>query len=167
MKIFTSKQAIIFSSLCTIASCGNTPVSDSGNVLGIYKVSDRNCKGTPVEIEDCNSVMLMEFVKGNFYKIADNEVAFVIWRGESGSDLLYTARKYEGNIKFQNTSLNTIISDDEKFKEEIRFLSQTKAIYSLEKKSSQSQAVTTSELTLEKATATDLHNYILEYPGND
>lgn len=150
-----------FGALC---SCSNTPTDSNNSIIGIYKVTDRDCSGTSIEIDDCNSVAFIEFVKGNFYKISDNEVAFVIWRGEAGSDLLYSAKKYEGNTSFENNQMNGTISNDDDFKEEVHFSSLKTGVYTLEKKLS---PPIKSKLTLERASAVDLKNYTREYPGNN
>lgn len=151
-------------SLGALWSCSNTPASSNSSIIGIYKVTDRDCNGTSTEIADCNSVAFIEFVKGNFYKISDNEVAFVIWRGEVGDDLLYSAKKYDGDITFEKGNINGIISNDDDFKEDVYFSSSTTGIYTLEKKTS---PPIKSKLTVEKALAADLKNYTREYPGNN
>lgn len=145
-------------------SCSNTPAVSHDGIIGIYKVTDRDCNGTSTEIDDCNSVALIEFVKGNFYKISESDVAFVIWRGEVGSDLLYSAKKYEGATALKNNHMNAIISDDDDVREEVYFSSLKTGTYTLEKKLS---PPIKSKLTLERVSAADLKNYTREYPGNN
>ncbi|HWV14629.1 MAG TPA: hypothetical protein VN030_04285, partial [Cellvibrio sp.] len=135
------------------------------NILGVYKVTDRTCNGSAIEINACESIVFIEFVKGSFYKIADDEIAFVIWSGEKGDDLLYQARKFGGRIDSDNGQLSLLI-DGKNLKERVIFLSSTTGIYSIERPLFSSAQLIKSELKIEKASASDLKDYSMEYPGN-
>lgn len=148
----------------TLWSCSNAPVDHNSSIIGIYKVTDRECNGTSTEIVDCNSIAFIEFVEGNFYKISDDEVAFVIWRGEAGDDLLYSAKKYNGSTTFDKDNINEVISNDDDFKEDVYFSSSKNGIYTFLKKAS---PPIKSKLILERALPADLKNYTREYPGNN
>lgn len=77
----------------TITACASQkPDNDKLSLLGLYEVSNRTCEGTAIAIEACDSLRFIEFVKGNFYGIADDEIAFVTWSASSGYDLLHSAR---------------------------------------------------------------------------
>ena len=162
IKKILATSSLFFSFM--LASCSSGGDTSENNILGIYKVSDRICQGSEAEVESCQAIIFVEFVKGNFYKVSDNEVAFVVWSGEKGKELTYTARKYEGAITFTKEPASAVISDDASFREEINFSEKT-ATYSYEKL--QSGEPVKSQLKLNKAQTSDLAEYRMEYPGNN
>ena len=152
----------IFLCFCvSIIMSGCSCAADANSVLGVYKVVERKCVGTAVEITACNDISLLEFVKGNFYKISDNEVAFVVWSGDS--DLTYSARKYEGKSVVESYPVKLVVSDDEGFGEFLLFKSKSEGVYSFGKNNSADK----SELTVVPVSNDDLRGYSKEYPGND
>lgn len=145
----------------SIILCGCSYATETNSILGVYKVIERKCNGTELEINACNDISLLEFVKGNFYKIADSEIAFVVWSGNS--DLTYSARKYTGKNVVESYPVTLVISDDEGFSEFLVLTAKSKGIYSFGK----SNSADMSELTVVPISYEDLRGYTKEYPGND
>ena len=163
MNIFL-KCSITIVFLFSFFSCAST--LNQNNIVGIYKVSTRDCNGSSVQIESCKSIAFIEFVAGKFYKIADNEIAFVIWSGEKNTELLYLARKYNGDLNFMLGKSHILTGSDNQIKETIQFTSVGSGVYSIENYSTQYKKWIHSELIVEKASSKDVKNYTMEYPGN-
>ena len=140
---------------------GCTYAADTNSIIGVYKVAERKCSGTETERKSCNDISLLEFVKGNFYKIADDEVAFVVWSGDS--DLRYNARKYAGEYVVKSYPATFVISDDNGFSESIVFNSKSEAVYRFGK----NDGADISELVVVPASDIELRRYTKVYPGND
>ncbi len=120
------------------------------NILGTYKVEDRTCRGSDVQIQSCQQIRLLEFVKGNFYTISDNEVAFVTWSGDRNEDLLYSAKKYNGQLIVYAFPTSLSLSEDTGL---YRFGS--------------NNASDMSELKFTRMSGKDINLLQKEYPGNE
>lgn len=94
----------IFTLLISFSSCATISQVSDFNLLGLYKIEKRQCDGFKEEKLDCESTLFIEFTKGNFYKISDDEVGFIIWRNSTDRNLLYTARKYENDLGDKSSS---------------------------------------------------------------
>lgn len=143
-----------------MSGCSHTPQADS--ILGVYKVVDRVCMASDEAINNvCRSVKFLEFVKGNFFDIADDEIAFVDWRGEG--DLLYTAKKYAGKDALGSYPATLVIVEESDFSEIVEFQSHGEGVFSYGKPSGARR----SKLFFRPATESDLRGYTKEYPGNE
>jgi hypothetical protein len=140
---------------------GCSSVHKSDEIKAVYKVIDRNCQGTEDQIINCENIALLEFVNGNFYKVSNNEIAFVLWYGES--ELTYTARKYEGAYLIDSYPFTLTIDKESKYLETIIFASKNKGTYSFGK----SSEAGVSSLQFQRATDEDITDYVKEYPGNE
>jgi hypothetical protein len=105
------------------------------NILGTYKVEGRTCRGSDVQVQTCQKIRLLELVKGNFYKISDNEVAFVIWSGDKNKDLLYSAKKYNAQLIVNSFPTLLPLSEDTNFIESITLNSEDTGVYRFGSKS--------------------------------
>ena len=139
---------------------GCSAILEKDNILGVYKIGEKECRGSLTQINTCKEITLVEFVKGNFYKISDNEVAFTVWSGQS--DLVYTARKFEGEYSIDSYPFTLIISNENGYLEKIVLQSPHYGIYSFG-----SNEENISELEIIAIGKNEIAKYIKEYPGND
>lgn len=156
-----------------INACAHTSRMNSSrteSILGVYKVVDRvcpdsfgdACKATDNSIINaCHSVKFLEFVKGRFFDIADDEMAFVDWRGEG--DLLYSAKKYEGKDVLDSYPATLVIVEESDYNETVEFQSPGEGVFSYGKPLSACR----SKLFFRPTTESDLRGYTKEYPGNE
>ncbi len=114
--------------------CASLP--PQSNILGAYKIEDRTCKGSTVQIQTCQEITFIEFVRGKFYGVSDKEVAFVIWSGDKNEALLYSARKYNGQLLVNSFPALLPIYEDENFEESITLSSEKSGIYRFGNKNS-------------------------------
>jgi hypothetical protein len=133
------------------------------DILGTYKIQDRSCRGSDVQIQSCQKIRLLEFVKGNFYKISDNEVAFVIWSGDRNEDLSYSAKKYNGQLIVNAFPSLLPLSDDSDFMESITLNSEDTGVYKFGSKN----ASDISELNFTRMSSKEINLLQKEYPGNE
>ena len=139
---------------------GCSAILEKENILGVYKIGEKRCRGSITQINACKDITLVEFVKGNFYKVSDDEVAFTVWSGKS--DLVYTARKYEGVYFIGSYPFTLTLSNGSAYFEKIVFQSQYSGIYSFG-----SNAENISELEIIAIGENEISNYVKEYPGNN
>jgi hypothetical protein len=133
------------------------------NILGTYKVEDRTCRGSDVQVQSCQKIRLLEFVKGNFYKISDNEVAFVIWSGDRNEDLLYSAKKYNSQLIVNSFPTLISLSEDIDFIESITLNTEDTGVYRFGGKN----ASDISELKFTRMSSKDIDLLQKEYPGTN
>jgi hypothetical protein len=150
---------LITSSL--IFGCASLPPQI--NILGTYKVEDRTCRGSDVQVQSCQKIRLLEFVKGNFYKISDNEVAFVTWSGDRNEDLLYSAKKYNGQLIVSSFPTLLPLSDDTDYIESITLNSEDTGVYRFGGKNTSD----ISELKFSRMSNNDINLLQKEYPGTE
>lgn len=141
----------------TLSSCAS--VSNQEDIIGIYQVSSRECTGNQFQIDSCNDIQLLEFVKGKFYKIRDNENAFVVWSGNK--DLTYNVRKIKQSFATTSFPFNLTLENDITYVERIIFNSNIDGLYEFGDPSSPSI------LRFHRALPEQLSKYIKNYPGND
>lgn len=141
----------------SVLACASTGNEES--VVGVYKVSSKNCLGNSYEKSSCEEIKLIEIVNGNFYKVEDHEYAFVIWSGES--DLNYNARKLDGFKSTTQLPLKLFIEKSESFVESIEFISSKNGKYEFGNPSS------LSTVNFDKASLKYLNKYSKEYPSNN
>jgi hypothetical protein len=141
-----------------LISC--TGISHEKSVIGIYKVSERDCKGNSVQIEVCKNIVLIEFVKGKFHKVRNNEVAFVVWSNDD--ELTYNARKIESDVRVVEYPTSIIIDEYFALEEKIVFDSDSSGTYVFPISKD-----IVSRLKIEKATDADLAKYNKQYPEAD
>ena len=122
--MFSKRSFILFTGLLASA-CSSLQSSD--DIISVYTIGDKNCKGSDEQINWCNDITLLEFVKGNFYKISNDEIAFVTWSGKG--ELTYTARKYEGVHLVESYPFTLILSTESEYLEKIVFTSKNQGTY--------------------------------------
>ena len=82
------------------SSCSNKRGVNGEQIIGLYKATETTCNVPEFYKADCESVRFIELVKGQFYGVNDDEIAFVTWQGDLAGELLYLARKTPlANIK--------------------------------------------------------------------
>ncbi|TYK65017.1 hypothetical protein [Colwellia echini] len=138
---------------------GCSSFNKTENIIGVYKITKNNCHGSTQQIDICKNIVFIELVNGHFYKISNNEIAFVVWSGMN--DLTYVAKKYEGDPSVVNYPIMLSIAAESSYVENITFTSKGNGVYSFGNQS------TLSTLEFSLATAEDITRYIKEYPGND
>jgi hypothetical protein len=151
MKKIFPHACLIF---CLTACTGS---SHEKSAIGIYKVSERDCKGSSVQIDECNKIVLVEFVKGKFHKVRNNEVAFVVWSNED--ELTYNARKIESDVRVVEYPSSIVIDKYFALEEKVVLNSDSFGVYVFPTGEN-----SVSRLTIEKATSSDLARYNKEYP---
>lgn len=140
--------------LAILISCSSPRFHE--NTIGTYKIIERTCAGNDDEKEACESITLIEFVQGNFYKIAKNEFAFVVWSGDK--DLQYNARQLDKRVTTHSFPIEINISSEPDFVESVRFNDKDKGEYSYGKFDARSI------LTFTRITQNELGQYIKNYP---
>jgi len=159
------KHVCISISIFILGSCSSIPEQNQTDIIDIYKVFDRSCKGSSVQITECKAIAFIEFVRGNFYKISNDEIAFVQWKNEANADLLYTARKYSGESVFKNYPINIDIAVDPKFIETVTMSNKKHGVYKFGGQDKSNTEL--SELKFRPAKKEELNLYKMEYPGSD
>lgn len=154
-----TKACRIFIYFLIVLSASCTTYAPEGDMTGTYKVTERTCKGGEHQREACADIKFIEIVKGKFYKIKDDEYAFVLWSGDS--DLDYSARKL--NQKIESTSYPAEITIDSNgvYIEKLIFTSRTEGRYVSGKEAD------LSEFVFKKASKEDLSIYNKHYPGSN
>ena len=142
--------------LC-LSSCAH--LENEQDLIGVYKVVDTECVGSVVDIEACNSIVFIEFVKGKFYGVSDDEVAFVVWSGSY--DLTYAARKLDVSSVVSGYPFSVII-DDSDYIEKLNFESYAAGEYIFG-----SDSIGMSKLKIKRASVVDVNKYIKVYPDRD
>ena len=100
---FLNKRYALLMLFLALESCAVLDTTQNKSVLGLYRVSERVCKVPEAYKNDCEATRFVELVKGQFYGVANNEIAFVNWQGSEGEALSYQAR----NISKKNKSINS------------------------------------------------------------
>lgn len=154
---------ILFLLITPILLFGCASLPSQSNILGIYKIEDRTCRGSEVQIKTCQEITLLEFVRGNFYKISNNEVAFALWSGDKNEELLYSAKKYNGQLIVNTFPTLLSLSEDENFIEYITLNSKNTGVYSFGSNAS----TNTSELKFTKVSIDEINSFKKQYPGTD
>jgi hypothetical protein len=142
--------------------CATAPEPASHSILGVYTVLERSCAGTDTQINACKNITLLEFVKGNFYKVGKDEIAFVIWSGSPAEELLYSAKKYAGNPQLDNLPSSIILASDNNYRETLQFLTINSATYTFG-----NQGAGISKLKIGRINERQIAKFKKEYPGND
>ena len=84
--------------------------------LGLYKVIERECSYAPGVPEDCSKTRYIELVKGIFYGIDKDEIAFATWMAsEPAQEHDYMARDLRQG-RFVNAQ-EFLVEDDARAKE--------------------------------------------------
>ena len=91
---------LIVAALLITGSCSDKRGINGEQIIGLYKITETTCNVPESYKADCESVRFIELVKGKFYGVNDDEIAFVTWQGDSAGELQYLARKTPlANIK--------------------------------------------------------------------
>lgn len=151
------KYLVLFVLLAFLLSC--TSVKKLDDLVGVYKVSSKACKGNVYEKSSCEEIELLEIVKGNFYKVEDHEYAFVIWSGNT--ELNYNARKLNNFSEPIDFPYELIVDKNDIFVEKLYFSSSKIGKYEFGSQES------LSTLSIEKADPEEIKKYSKEYPGNN
>lgn len=147
--------------LGSLVSCATALAPEEHSILGVYKVLERNCAGSDTQIDACKNITLLEFVKGNFYKVGNNEVAFAIWSGNPAEELLYTAKKYIGMTVLDKFPSSVMLADDNSYQEKLQFLTYNNATYTFGQPGG-----AMSELKIGRISKRESAKFKKEYPGN-
>ena len=164
------KMKILLMLLCTssLVACVTSSLNTNGEIFGKYIVVNRNCTGNSFMQDQCKDIKLLEFVKGNFYKISNEEVAFVIWSGSTNEDLMYSARKYMGEtVTIVDRKLFAHIEKSKDVNEYVEFSSNEHGQYFLESRSSNGNLAYSMILDIERIKPESGTRFITNYPGND
>jgi hypothetical protein len=128
----------------------------------VYAIPERKCSGTDTQINACKNITLLELVKGNFYTVGKNEIAFVVWSGNPTNKLLYTTKKYTGNPQLSMLPSSVLLSRDRNYQETLEFISQENATYKFG-----NPGTGMSELKVGRINKQEIKKYKKEYPGSD
>ena len=149
-----------------LAGCATYSPLDKDEIFGKYAVANRTCTGNKLMQAQCNDIKLIEFVRGNFYKIANDEIAFVVWSGEESEELMYSARKYLGEFNIsKGESLKAYIEKSNEVDEYIEISFSGDGRYSLEGRSSRGKP--SYRMVLDVKRIDSPNGYITNYPAND
>lgn len=155
MKLFIS--AIIG---LILAACATQDTTRNGILReAVYEVTGRNCRGEKEAVGACEDIVLVELVKGNFYQIPSNQMAFVLWSGAKDS-LNYVARKL-GDVDNVGGQTGVVIFRDEDYIELLSFPSDGSVVYSFGGEDN------LSSLYLRELSIGELKQYSKECPGSE
>lgn len=147
------KLIFILLSVISFASCALITDYSESSIIGLYEIKNRHCQGEKYELSACESIEFIEFVKGNFYKIFSDEVAFVVWSKSTDKNLLYAARKYRGSILFTENDEKIEIDKNEY----IKFSNSLTGVY----------IFSGSSLEFKRVDRLAVTDYVISYPGSD
>ena len=159
----------IFFVYLLLVSCARGHRADANNFMGLYQVAARDCNGLERYKADCNKIMFVELVKGQFFGVKDDEIALVFWSGDIGEELLYQARKIDIDVNDGGLRDKIIISETE-LEHEYLFTKRNDIVgYGLTLYSPATGAEKPSAVynfTLQPANRSALPSYRMNYPGN-
>jgi len=155
--------------LCVIfiMSCARLPVNEENNLIGKYLVYDRTCQGSVEGVKYCESVRVVEFVKGRFYGVDDDALAFVIWRGDPKEALLYTANAFMGTVVSTEGKVFASLNDDNGVREYVEIFIDGRGQYTFEETSSRGVIVERTLFKIELSQFNKADSYLMDYPGNN
>lgn len=161
------KKLLILCGVVFLTSCTIHPENISGDIIGKYNINNRGCFGSSAMIEQCESIKIIEFVHGSFYKVSNDEIAFVVWSGNKGEELMYSSRKYYGNKAILKSPFIAEIDQSEGVSEFVEFFNDNLGRYELTKKSLNGDVSFQMLLDIERVYEDSPVEYITIYPGND
>lgn len=149
-------------------SCTGKTVKQQYSYIGLYEIKTRQCHVPDISLDDCKKTKFIELVKGQFFGIKNNEVAVVMWRGDSGGELLYQARKIEQTSAAHLNDVITI-SNTGTVAESLKLVDGVVSEYSLVISKTANSSTTTNNITytLKPVKRGLLPEYRMNYPGND
>lgn len=142
-----------------LAACATPDTHDHILREAMYEVSDRDCLGKKEAVQSCEAIILVELVKGNFYGIPDDKLAFVLWSGEN-DNLTYVARKL-GEVDKSDGEPGVVLFRDDGYVELLNRSNDGSLVYSFGEEGN------LSSLNLEELSVGESGQYSREYPGND
>lgn len=142
-----------------LAACATPDTQEHILREAVYEVTDRDCRGKKEAVQSCEAITLVELVKGNFYGIPNDKLAFVLWSGEK-DNLTYVARKLEG-VEKRDGEPGILIFRDEGYVELLNRSIEGSLVYSFGKEGN------LSSLNLRELSVDESGQYSREYPGND
>lgn len=142
-----------------LAACATPDTQDDILRETVYEVTERDCRGEKEVLQSCEAITLVELVKGNFYGIPSDKLAFVLWSGEK-DNLTYVARKL-GDVDKEDGEPGMVIFREEGYAELLNPSNDGSIVYSFGKEGN------LSSVHLRELFADELGQYSREYPGND
>lgn len=160
-------KALLLSSIL-LTACITPPLKLNPEALGQYNIIKRTCTGNDFMKAQCHEIKLLEFVRGKFYKIAKNETAFIMWHGKKNEALMYSARKYRGDINIsKEESLLIYIEKNDRINEYIELFSHGRGKYIHEGYSSDNALSYRMAFEIKKINPENKSGYITKYPERD
>lgn len=142
-----------------LAACATPGAHDDILRETVYEVTERDCRGEKEVLQSCETITLVELVKGNFYGIPSDKWAFVLWSGEK-DDLTYVARKL-GDVDKDDGEPGVVIFREEGYAELLNRSKDGSVVYSFGEEGN------FSSVHLRELLADEFRKYSREYPGND
>ena len=109
------KLILLLIFIVSAMGCASSNVTKKAPADGVFGVVERTCIGDDSQKTFCESIQLVELVKGTFYKVKRSETALVVWYGER-EELSYNMHNL-GKIT-QKTPLNISVVHDPEYVEE-------------------------------------------------
>jgi hypothetical protein len=159
IKIITSILVLFI-----VVSCADKKQVSYEELIGLYQITDRVCDVPEIEKSDCEQARFIELVKGRFYGVSDKEVAFVVWSGNTGEELLYQARKLDSGKRDIKADGEVIIVSNEYEKEYLTIQDRSIVEYKL-LVSSPNGIKKIHRYTLRLISRDSVSDYKLEYPS--
>lgn len=142
-----------------LAACVTPDTQDEILREAVYEVIERDCRGEKATAGGCEDIILVELVKGNFYGIPSDTLAFVLWSGEK-DNLTYLARKL-GRFDKRHGESGIVIFREEGYAELLSFSNDGSIVYRFGKEGN------LSSLHLRELSVNELRQYSKEYPGSE
>jgi len=168
MMTYLSFLAIILPCF-VLVSCAVNESPKSQHVIGLYQVDNRICEVPEQYKNDCQSTKFIELVKGQFYGVKNNEIAFVNWQDDNTEELSYQARNItKKNKSFDPQSIIVISkteTDNEYLKVENGYV--VEYVLSISKPTKDAEKITREyKYTLSPVIRSEIPDYRMNYPGN-
>ncbi|MEN9491214.1 MAG: hypothetical protein RJA63_1663 [Pseudomonadota bacterium] len=149
------KSLLVVFCILSALGCSSAPVKRVSLGNEVFGVAERRCRGIDTQKAFCESIQLVELVRGVFYKVKPSETAFVVWHGPR-KDLSYSAHNL-GQVSLGKPSSITIVQDPA-YVEEFAIDAQGAMSYSF------GSPDTPSSLILKKLQVSDLEAFARKYP---
>lgn len=170
MTYLTKKNyiAVILTSL-VLVNCAEDVAPQSQHVIGLYQVDTRVCEVPERYKNDCQATKFIELVKGQFYGVKNNEIAFVNWQDDNSEELSYQARNISNKNKLIDDQSIIIISKNETDNEYLKVEQGYVVEYVLSISESTKDAEKSTreyKYTLSPVIRSEIPEYRMNYPGN-
>jgi len=81
--------------LSITVACTNVQSKSLDSFIGLYEIVNAKCEIDEGAYDPCKGTLFFEILKGQFYGIGDDDLAYVFWSGDSkvGGELTYESSK--------------------------------------------------------------------------